>query len=253
MKNRSFLFRFTSGLLLILIWQVLGMIINNDIFLPTPVQTINTMFYQLFEDEFIKSLMFTLNRLVLSFLIAIVITLVMTIISRKYQLIRIMVEQVLLVIRVVPTAAFILIALIWLGRDRSVLLISIIVMVPLMYDQLYHRLHEIDDKYRDPLLLYGDTFIENILHVYVPLSLSSFYTICKSASLLGLKVIVTSEVIVSIQHGLGKDMSIASRIDLNNVRLFADTGWILLFAIVVSYGFDFLIQQAKNKEFENGK
>lgn len=253
MKNRSFLSRVTSGVFLVLIWQGLGMIINNDIFLPTPVQTVSTMFYQLFEDEFIKSLMYTLTRLFLSFSIAIIITLFLIIISRKFHLIKTMIEQLLLVIRIVPTAAFILIALIWLGRDRSVLLISIIVMVPLMYDQLYHRLHEIDDQYRDPLLLYGDTFIENIKKVYVPLSLSSFYTICKSATLLGLKVIVTSEVIVSIQHGLGKDMSIASRIDLNNVRLFADTGWILVFAIIVSYGFDYLIQQAKNREFENGK
>ena len=253
MKNRSFLSRLTSGVLLVLIWQVLGMIINNDVFLPTPVQTGTTMINQLFEDEFIKSLLYTFNRLVFSFIIALLSTVFLTFFSRKLRYIQIMIEQVLLVIRIIPTAAFILIALIWLGRDRSVLLISIIVMVPLMYDQLTHRLHEIDDKYRDPLFLYGDTFLENIKRVYFPLSLSSFYTICKSASLLGLKVIVTSEVIVSIQYGLGKDMSIASRIDLNNVRLFADTGWILLFSIGISYIFDFLIRQAKNQELENGK
>jgi ABC-type nitrate/sulfonate/bicarbonate transport system permease component len=117
-------------------------------------------------------------------------------------------------------------------------------MIPLMVDLLQQQFDRIKKDYRDPIVIYGSSTMDNLLKVFIPLSLESFLTLCRSAVLLGLKVVVSSEVLVSIQVGLGRQLQYA-RFDLDMNRLFAITIWVILIAVGVTKVFDYLIDKSR--------
>lgn len=229
-----------SVVLLLGLWQILAMIVNKSILVPFPKDVFLVMANQLGTITTYQFIGITFIRILYSFLLALIISILLVLIMRKGGLLKTIINHLLLFLRVVPTAAIILMALVWLNPHQSVVLITLLVMIPLMVDVLNEEFNRIESQYADPLRLYGSSWFDNLKSVLIPLSLPTFLTLCKSAFLLGLKVVISSEVLVSIQSGIGRELQLA-RFDLNMNRLFASTIWIVLLAILVSTIFNKLI------------
>ncbi len=231
-----------SWLILLIFWQLLALGINNTILVPYPGEVFLTMINQIQDASVWMHILMTFMRIVMAFILSLLFSVVLMMLKRKGGLTLRVIDHLLLVLRIVPTAAIILIALVWLRNSQAVTLITLLVMIPLMVDLLDQQMAYIESKYKDPLALYGSNPMENWLKVLIPLSLPAFLTLCKSAFLLGLKVTISSEVLVSIQQGLGRELQYA-RFELDMNRLFGSTIWILIIALIVSRFFDALIQK----------
>lgn len=234
-----------SWLILGIVWQLLAWSINKPILVPYPKDVILVMSQQIASSQFWLTLGHTFFRVLIAFTLSLIISFLLVFLLRRKGLIAEVIHQILTFIRIVPTAAIILMALVWLSSSQAIILITLLVMIPLMTDMLKTQFEVIESNYSDPLKLFGSTTLENILKVLIPLSLSSFLSLCKSAFLLGLKVTVSSEVLVSIQQGLGRELQYA-RFDLDMNRLFAITLWIVIASILVSKGFDVLIDKTRH-------
>lgn len=226
------------------IWQILAMLINNTLLMPFPADVFLKMLQQANDPNFWMALGQTFFRIFSAFIIALILSIMLVVLKQFKGLHSMIIDYCLLVLRVVPTAAIILIALVWLNPNKSILLITLLVMLPLMVDLLWEQFRTIKKDYRDPLLMYGSSTFENVTKILIPLSLSSFLTLCKSGFLLGLKVVISSEVLVSIQTGLGRQLQYA-RFDLDMNRLFAITLWVILIAFLISKIFDALIDKVR--------
>lgn len=233
-----------SWILILIVWQVAAMMVNNTILVPLPAEVFLKMLDQFQETQFWIHLGQTFFRILLAFIVSLIISVIVVLIKQKQTIFNQLIDQLLMILRVVPTAAIILMALVWLNPDKSVILIALLVMIPLMVDLLDQQFKRIEKEYRDPLILYGSTPFENFIKILMPLTLETFLTLCKSAVLLGLKVVISSEVLVSVQQGIGRQLQYA-RFDLDMNRLFAVTGWVILIALIVSKLFDTLIDKSR--------
>ena len=233
-----------SWILILIVWQVAAMMVNNTILVPLPAEVFLKMLDQFQETQFWIHLGQTFFRILLAFIVSLIISVIVVLIKQKQTIFNQLIDQLLMILRVVPTAAIILMALVWLNPDKSVILIALLVMIPLMVDLLDQQFKRIEKEYRDPLVLYGSTPFENFIKILMPLTLETFLTLCKSAVLLGLKVVISSEVLVSVQQGIGRQLQYA-RFDLDMNRLFAVTGWVILIALIVSKLFDTLIDKSR--------
>lgn len=234
-----------SWVVIVLLWLFVAEIVNNTILVPYPNEVILKMIEQVQSISFWMHLGQTFFRITLAFILSLVSSFILVILKQRISLLNTLINQVLTILRVVPTAAIILIALVWFTPNQSVILITLLVMIPLMVDLLQQQIQQIKKNYRDPLVLYGGSSIDNLMKVYLPLSLEAFLTLCKSAVLLGLKVVISSEVLVSIQNGLGRQLQYA-RFDLDMNRLFAVTIWVILIALMINKLFDFLINHYRD-------
>lgn len=229
-----------SWLLIIVLWQLGAMGVNNTILLPYPLEVFSVMVQQVMDVSLYVHVLDTLTRMGIAFVVALMISFCFVLGLKKGGLLSRLIDHLLVILRIVPTAAIILMALVWLSAHQAVILITLLVMIPLMSDLLYQQLNQFEKDFADPLKLYGDSALTNLFQVLIPLSLPAFLTLCKSAFLLGLKVAISSEVLVSIRNGIGRELQYA-RFDLDMNRLFASTIWIILIALIVSKGFDLLI------------
>ena len=64
----------------LIIWQVLALIINNDIYIPTIGQTLNSLVEIISSDRFFIDVLSSISRSIISFIIALLIALILLIV-----------------------------------------------------------------------------------------------------------------------------------------------------------------------------
>lgn len=235
MKNKAI---FVISLLIL--WELSYVLVNNDILIPSVLDTMNRMFLQLSSSSFYHMLFTSLLRLGISLFLSLFVSLLTLFLPLKM---RKFISELINSLRVVPTAALILLLLVLMSRENTIYFITWIVMTPLMLDFLDHQIQNLQRVYRDPLLLYGDDHWNNLVRVILPLCAVDFINTTMSSLLLGFKVLISSEIIVSIQHGFGRDLQQA-RYDLDMSRLFADMIWMILIALIIQSFFKWLKKMA---------
>ena len=77
-----------SCVILLFLWEAVALKINNDIYLPTLEQVCLSMKEIIFEERFILNVFSTISRCILSFLIALVVSFILGIISYTSNIFR---------------------------------------------------------------------------------------------------------------------------------------------------------------------
>ena len=75
-----------SCAILLFLWEIIALKINNDIYLPTLQQVFISMKEIVLEDRFILDVVSTISRCILSFFIALVVALILGIISNNLNI-----------------------------------------------------------------------------------------------------------------------------------------------------------------------
>ncbi len=232
MKRR----RLVTVVILALGWWLAARSIANDILLPNPWDVALTMMDQLGEIEFYVSIAATLSRLFQGLLLA----LVLGILSGYVCALRSKIDDYFMpfvtAIKTIPNISFIIIALIWLGSEQSVLLISFLILFPIFYESAKMGVKSVDRRLLDVLAMYPETRANKFRNVYGPNMLPYILSSLKSGVSLGFKVAIMSEVLGQVQVGIGKSMFLG-KLFLDTTAVFAWTIWIILIGV----GFDFLL------------
>lgn len=221
----------------ILVWELGSRMVNNDLFLPSFLQVSQYMAEQLTQVNFLASFGLTVFRLLMAFVLSLLTGIIIFLLP---PLVQSVLKFVTSLLRVVPTAALILILVILLPRENALLFITWIVIMPIMVDFLDHQNRKIQQQYKNPLSLYGADRLTNFVQVILPLSLVDFLAVTKSTLLIGLKIIVSSEILVSIQQGIGRQLYLA-RIDINMIALFGQVLFLILFSFFLEGIFTIII------------
>ena len=111
-----------------------------------------------------------------------------------------------------------------------------------MVETLLLGLERIDTSYIEEMQLNGQHFVYSLTHVYVPFVMPYFYMTLLQCLGLGMKVMVTSELISQTPNSIGLQMY-HSKVYLDVPGLFAWT--IVLIALVIV--FEIFIQRMQKK------
>ncbi len=218
---------------LLLVWYLISFSLNNDILLPSPIMVINKMMTMLKQPSFYTHLLATVVRIFWTVVFGFLLALLALILTLKSKLLKQMLEAINDIIRTLPVAAFLIISLIWLGREISIMVVGILIIFPILYDFLVNATHTIETRYKAVLNLYGSTFLDNIFKVYLPLMMSALIAMLRSSILLAIKTTINAEVLVAIMNGIGYQLAFA-RSNLDMVTVLAYSGWMVLISLLIS-------------------
>lgn len=228
-----------SYLFILIFWYLLSLVIQNDILLPSPFVVIQTMLEMLSKQSFYQHIGATVSRITLTVLLSVLLALGALVLSMKSDLLKQLLDTINSVVRTLPVVAFLMISLIWLGRELSIVVVGILIVFPMIFDFLLNRTYSINAQYRNVLSLYGSSLLENLVRVYLPLMLNALVVMLKSSILLAIKTTVNAEVLVAIMSGIGFQLSIA-RSNLDMISVLAYSGWMVLLSLVIGVLFDYL-------------
>jgi NitT/TauT family transport system permease protein len=232
MKKR----RLITVVILALTWWLAANSIANNILLPYPWDVALAMFAQLQQSDFYKSILFTLFRLFQGLILALLFGVFSGYVCALRKRIDDYFMPIITAMKTIPNISFIIIALIWLGSEKSVLLITFLILFPIFFEAAKMGVTSVDKRLLDVLLMYPETRANRFKNVYGPNMLPYVLSSLKAGVSLGFKVAIMSEVLGQVQTGIGKSMFLG-KLYLDTTAIFAWTVWIIL----IGYSFDVLL------------
>ncbi len=161
-----------AWLIVLVIWQLLSMAIDQkydaDIILPPPIKVFKQLFAVVSSNEFFKTLLFSLGRIVLGFLAGVAFGTVLGIVSGKWENIEILIKPIITVIKTVPVASFVILVLIWANSEKLSIIIAFLMVLPVIYTNVLQGVKSIDVKMLQMASVYQMTFWGRLKYLWLP-------------------------------------------------------------------------------------
>lgn len=235
-----------SFVIVLCCWLVGSLIVHNDLLLPTPFTVGYKMVELLTKPRFYGQLAQSFGRVFIVVFLAFVLALLLVLISLRQSFIRPFIGTVNDVFRTIPIAAFLIMSLIWFGRQASVILVGVLIILPIIYDFLMEALVRVQQQYREVIDLYGSTSIENVRKIFLPLLKRPLLTLFKSSTLLAVKTTINAEVLAAIMNGIGYQLAYAQA-QLDTVTILAYSGWLVFFSLAFSSLMDWYVSRIDSR------
>lgn len=225
-KNREI--RIWAVLVWLIIWHVASVAINSRILLVSPVAVILRLFELAIEPAFWQAIIYSFVRIVGGFLLALLSGCLLAAFSARFRRVWELLAPLLLMIKTIPVASFIILALLWFSSENLASFISFLMVLPIIYTNVLNGISETDQE----LLEMADTFeisgIRRIRYIYVPQVMPYFRSGCAVALGMCWKAGIAAEVIGMPKGSIGERMQQA-KVYLDTPDLFA---WTLVIIVV---------------------
>lgn len=232
--------------MLLLVWQLAGMAIGNDIILPLPLQVFGQMGSDLSHPRFITIVLSTLQKSLGSFGIALLIGTLLGILAGANRLVENFFRPVEILLKTIPNITYMFLLLMWLSSERAVSYVIFFIVFPVIYASVLQGMKGMDQDQKDVLLLYGETVMTRFWKIYLP----QIYPFMKSSIFstlsLSIKVGVMAEVLGQVKFGIGKEMYL-NKLNLDMIGVFSWTIWIVLLVTMLESFVKFVLNVVESK------
>lgn len=215
----------------IAIWQILSMQKILGLFVASPLQTAGRLLELLGTGRFYLSVLYTSGRILTGFLLGVVVGTILAVLTWRYEWIDILVQPVMRLIRTVPVASFIILALILLSSRCLTQLISFLMALPIICMNVKSGIGQTDGSLVEMARLFHVPRYRMIRHLYIPQVMPAFTTATSLALSFSWKSGIAAEVIGMPTGSIGERLQQA-KVYLNTPDLFAWTLVIVLLSMV---------------------
>ncbi|MFI3115615.1 MAG: ABC transporter permease subunit [Clostridia bacterium] len=237
---------FFALLFWVLIWQIASVKIDSKIFLPSPFSVFEKTFSLFFDENFYKIVIFSFSKIAFGFFLGVFVAVIFASLSNKFKMIEILIKPLMLTIKSVPVASFIILVLIWFSSKNLSILISFLMVLPIIYTNVLQGLHETDEKTLEMCKVYKIPLAKKIRYVYIFEVFPYFKSAISVALGLAFKAGIAGEVIGLPNNSIGAEIY-NSKIYLDTVSLFAWTIVVvllsLLFEMIIVNLFEIIVRK----------
>lgn len=228
--------RIWAVLVWLLVWQIVSMRLNSDILLVSPVRVIRRLGYLMGTAPFWKTTVFTLSRIAAGFLAAAAAGCALAAAASCFRKIQELLAPVMLAVKSVPVASFIILALIWFSSRNLSVLISFLMVLPVIYTNVLGGIRSVDKGLLEMAQVFRMPKIRVVRYIYLPQIMPFFYSACRISLGLSWKAGVAAEVIGIPRGSVGERLQQA-KVYLDTPDLFA---WTLVI-VALSLAFEKLV------------
>ena len=216
----------------ILVWQVLSMIVDKEVLLPSPVDVIKKLSSLFLLTDFHKAVWMTLVRVVVGYLLGAILGSVLAVISFYSGTVKMLVSPLFSIVRATPVASFIILALVWLGRDSIPTFTAILMVMPIVYSSTMTGMSSSDKNLLEVAMIYKFSGMKKLRFLYLPSAVPSFLAGAKTSLGLAWKSAVAAEVLCNLKLSIGGAIY-SSKNYLETTELFAWTLCVIILSLIL--------------------
>lgn len=236
--------RLLPSLFWVLVWQLISMAVGHRLLLASPLETLVRLTELIQTADFWLSVLFTLGHILAGFFAAVVLGTIFGALSAEFDWMGELLSPLLSVIKSIPVASFVIVALIWVPSKRLSVLISFLIVLPLIYAAVLDGLTHIDPKLRQMAQVFRMPVLNRILSIDLPTVLPRLISSASVAIGLAWKSGVAAEVIGIPTGSIGERLYKA-KVYLATPDLFAWTLTIVLASMLCERALRGLLKQAQ--------
>lgn len=230
---------------MIVIWQIIAMMVNIPELFPSVIDLLFKLLALFFSLEFYQSLGLTLFRGIVGFLVALILSTFMAIVSLHKPFLKSFFLPILVAIRSIPVISVVLIALLWLSPPQLPSFIAIITMFPILYQNILNGMEHTDVRMIEMAKVFRKNLVERYLYIYLPSAQKMIFAGISTALGFGWRAVIIGEVLAGPVHGLGTGLKKSQAyIDMPGIL-----AWTVV-AILVSLVFEYFIKIMEKKSLK---
>lgn len=212
----------TIILLWLFVWQAISLWVHNSIILAGPWEVLRALWLLAFRPGFWKIIAFSFGKISSGILLAFGSGILVGGAAWRFPLLKHMLEPVMSLIKSVPVASFVILALFWVGSENLSVFIAFLVVLPVIYINTIAGFMSTDPKLLEMAQVFRMHGIKKLLYIYRPALFPYLISGCRVALGMGWKSGVAAEVIGVPKYSIGERLYMA-KIYLSTGDLFAWT------------------------------
>ncbi len=226
--------------ILLLCWQLLSMRIQQEIFLPSPANTVRALWDMLQEGELYLSVGHSFFKIMSGFVLALAVGTLLAVLAAGSKLLTAVCDLFMQLVKTIPVASFVILVLLWVESAQLSVVISFLMALPIVYTNVRDGIRQTDVKLLEMAKVFRFGRWKKVRYIYLQAVLPYFLTACSVGLGLCWKSGVAAEVIGLPQHTIGAQLYEA-KLYLMTPELFAWTALIVCLSVLTEKGVMWLI------------
>lgn len=235
------------SLLWLAVWQLSAAAVGQELLIPYPKAVLLTLSELAGTAEFWRAVLFSMLRITAGYSLGIIIGTAGAVLSARFSVFNAIFSPVLHLIRAVPVASFIILALVWIKSAYLAVFISFLMVLPIIWTTVQSGIENIKPKYLEMAKIFGVSTEKILFEIKIPLIMPSFVASSTAALGFAWKSGVAAEVICRPANSLGKLLQDA-KLYLETPRVFAVTATVALLSLLLE-----LLVKRITRRFANDK
>lgn len=226
----------------IVIWQLLSLLVDSSLLLPSPKETLLSIVRILGTAEGWRSIGTTVLRILLGFLIGCVSGVLLALLTAHFKAAAWLLSPLGTLIKTTPITSFALILLITVVSGFVPVLVSAIVVTPMIWRTTEESILGLDPKLKEMGKIFFSPW-KHLRYVTLPQILPQFFATASTALGFAWKAVVTAEILALPKFGIGNQMYL-DKIYLDYADLFAWTLLVIVCSVLIESFIGYLLKKA---------
>jgi len=225
---KSKLYTGMSCVFFIILWQLIAVIINNDVYIPRIQQVIEAIKIIFNEQNFLKVILSSFYRTMFSYLLALIFSMILGVLATVCPFFQYVMQPINSFGKTIPTMVLVVLSLVWFDKDKTPFVVGFAITFPILYEGIRNGLMQIDKKIIDMTKIYEVSLKDKIEKIYLPVMKFYFMSIFVSTFSLTFKTVIAGEVHGQPKFGIGSQIQL-EKVNFNTSGIFA---WIVIIVII---------------------
>ena len=227
----------------IAVWQIVSVIVSSDVLLPSPVKVVTRFASLVSELTFWSAAGCSVLRILTGFFSALAIGVLLAVLSGAFSFARIITEPFMTVMKSVPVASFVILALLWLNPESLSAFIAFVMVLPIIYINTLSGINACDSKMLEMAKVFAVSPMKKMIYVVMPYVIPYFKSGCAVALGLCWKAGIAAE-LIGVPDGTIGEQLYFSKVYFEMADLFAWTIAIILISAAFEKLFMFVLNYA---------
>lgn len=234
------------------VWQITAIIVDKGFIIPTVEDTAVALWTLIKTSLFWKSVLFSLLRILAGLALGVALGIALALIANKVKYSDSLIAPAMSVIKSTPVASFILILWFMLGSDSVPIAISVLMVMPVIWQNLTDGFEAIDKDLDEVCSVFRLSYAKRLKILVLPTLMRFFLPGLITSCGLAWKAGVAAEIITYTKNSLGKEILDAKNY-FESERMFALTIVVIVLSMLIEAAIKFSVGALKRNESANQK
>ncbi len=212
--------------------------------MPSPQVVVKTLFALIPTPEFWKTVGLSLLRVLIGYLPGVLLGTLGGILTAKIKVLDVLFSPLLTVVRATPVASFIMLTLVFLGRDTVPSFIVFLMVLPILWASVAEGIKTVDPGLKEVCTAYQLSFSRRMKILYLPHAMPYFSAGAMTSLGLAWKAGIAAEVLCTPKASIGK-MVYDAKVYLESAEVFAWTLVVVLLSLLLEKILGSLLERGK--------
>lgn len=227
------------------LWFVLSSIVDNSYFLPSPIDTVASLIDLLSESYFYKVIFLSLLRVIAGLALGTLLGVLLATLCYLFPWLKSFVTPIVTLIKAMPVAAFIIILWITVRGSALTILIGVMMVMPIIFQNTLEGYGAINTELRECALVFELPTLTRLKLLVLPTVLSYLAPALITSIGLAFKSQIAAEIIAYTKSSIGQYIFDA-KYNLNTPEVFAWALVIISFSILIERLTRLIMRRVRN-------